>query len=92
MQKIPWECQRLLCMHLQQGDMQFVYNHALLHDRTGFEDWSDLKKRRHLLRLWLSIPGDRPLPAEFATRFGSIEVGNRGGIVVEGTQHTVPLG
>ncbi|MFT5658975.1 MAG: hypothetical protein ACI9KN_002256 [Gammaproteobacteria bacterium] len=79
-----------LSMQLEKGDMQFVYNHALLHDRTAFEDWPEFERRRHLLRLWLSIPGDRPLPAEFATRFGSVEIGNRGGIVVPGTEFTVP--
>lgn len=67
-------------MMLQKGDMQFVYNHAMLHDRTSFEDWEALEKRRHLLRLWLSIPGDRALPPIFATRYGSVEVGNRGGV------------
>ena len=49
-------------MQLQPGDMQFVYNHSQLHDRTGFTDWPDPAKRRHLLRLWLSIPG-RPAAA-----------------------------
>jgi hypothetical protein len=79
-----------LSMMLHKGDMQFVYNHAMLHDRTGFGDWPELGKRRHLLRLWLSVPGDRPLPEIFATRFGSIEIGNRGGIVVPGTHFCVP--
>lgn len=79
-----------LSMQLEKGDMQFVYNHALLHDRTAFEDWHEFERKRHLLRLWLSIPGDRPLPAKFATRFGSVEIGNRGGIVVPGSQFCVP--
>jgi|TARA_B110000971_G_scaffold138533_1_gene141636 hypothetical protein len=79
-----------LPMQLETGDMQFVYNHALLHDRTTFVDWPEFENKRHLLRLWLSIPGDRPLPVEFATRFGSVEVGNRGGIVVPGSQFCVP--
>ena len=70
--------------------MQFVYNHGLLHDRTGFEDWPDPAQRRHLLRLWLSVPGDRPLPEIFASRFGSVEIGNRGGIIVQGTAPTIP--
>ncbi|PHQ67991.1 MAG: taurine catabolism dioxygenase TauD [Sneathiella sp.] len=78
-------------MQLQPGDMQFVYNHALLHDRAGFTDWPDPKKRRHLLRLWLSLPGDRPLPKSFKQRYVSIEIGNRGGIIVEGTKLNVPL-
>ena len=69
-----------LSMRLQPGDIQFVHNHSLLHDRTGFVD--DPAAPRHLLRLWLSIPGDRELPPIFATRYGSITVGDRGGIVV----------
>ena len=79
-----------LTMQLEPGDMQFVYNHALLHDRTAFDDWEDPTQKRHLLRLWLSIPDDRPLPDIFASRFGSIEIGNRGGIVVRGTRQTIP--
>jgi hypothetical protein len=79
-----------LSMELEPGDMQFVYNHALLHDRTGFQDWDEPAKKRHLLRLWLSIPGDRPLPEIFASRFGTIEIGNRGGIIVKGTTLTIP--
>jgi hypothetical protein len=79
-----------LSMELEPGDMQFVYNHALLHDRTGFEDWDDPSKKRHLLRLWLSVPGDRSLPEIFASRFGSVEIGNRGGIIVPGTVPTIP--
>jgi Taurine catabolism dioxygenase TauD, TfdA family len=78
-------------MQLQPGDMQFVYNHALLHDRTGFRDWPDAAKKRHLLRLWLSVAGDRPLPECFRQRYGSIEIGNRGGIITKGTKLNVPL-
>jgi alpha-ketoglutarate-dependent taurine dioxygenase len=80
-----------LAMQLQPGDMQFVYNHALLHDRTAFRDWPEAHKKRHLLRLWLSVPGDRPLPECFKQRYGSIEIGNRGGIITKGTKLNVPL-
>ena len=45
-----------LCMRLKPGDMQFVYNHTMLHDRTAFTDWPERYKRRHLLRLWLFVP------------------------------------
>ncbi len=77
-------------MTLQPGDMQFVYNHGLLHDRTAFVDSDDPGEARHLLRLWLSIPGDRPLPPVFASRFGSVEIGNRGGIICHGTVPVIP--
>jgi len=80
-----------LSMRLAPGDMQFVHNHTLLHDRTGFEDWPELRRRRHLLRLWLACPGARPLPAVFAERYGSVAIGERGGIVVSGTTPTLPI-
>ena len=78
-------------MQLVPGDMQFVYNHNQLHDRTGFMDWPGPENRRHLLRLWLSLPGDRPLPPSFAQRYGSIEIGNRGGIITAETRLHAPL-
>jgi hypothetical protein len=80
-----------LSMHLRPGDVQLVYNHALLHDRTAFTDWPEVERRRHLLRLWLAVPGDRELPACFAQRFGSVTVGDRGGVLVPGTRLKVPL-
>lgn len=78
-------------MDLEPGDMQFVYNHSQLHDRTGFLDWPDPQERRHLLRLWLSLEGDRPLPGCFKERYGSIEIGNRGGIITKETKLHAPL-
>ena len=80
-----------LKMRLQPGDMQFVYNHGQLHDRTGFRDWPDPAERRHLFRLWLSLPGDRPLPEVFRQRYGDIEIGNRGGIITAETRLHAPL-
>ena len=78
-------------MRLEPGDMQFVYNHTMLHDRTGFKDWPNLSDRRHLLRLWLSLPKDRPLPESFCERYGDITIGARGGIVLEDTELNVSL-
>jgi drug/metabolite transporter (DMT)-like permease len=80
-----------LSMEFRAGDIQLVHNHGLLHDRMSFQDHPELDRRRHLLRLWLSLPGDRPLPPGFTQRYGSIEIGNRGGIEVEGTELTVSL-
>ncbi|MEH6359458.1 MAG: TauD/TfdA family dioxygenase [Amylibacter sp.] len=78
-------------MQLQAGDIQFVYNHSQLHDRTGFLDWPDPKMRRHLFRLWISVEGDRPLPECFKERYGSIEIGKRGGIITKETKLVAPL-
>lgn len=80
-----------LRMQLEPGDIQFVYNHAFLHDRTAFTDWNEFENRRHLLRLWLSMPGDRTLPASFRQRYGSIAVGDRGGIITPATTLHAPL-
>jgi hypothetical protein len=80
-----------LRMELRQGDVQFVHNHNLLHDRTAFTDWPEPERRRHLLRLWLAPEHARPLPPVFAERFGSITPGDRGGVVVEGTRLVAPL-
>ena len=46
-----------LDMWLEQGDMQFISNHTIVHARTGYEDDPDPARRRHLLRLWLSLEG-----------------------------------
>ena len=76
-------------MRLQPGDMQFVYNHSMLHDRTAYED--DSTARRHLMRIWMALPVDRPLPEVFASRYGSVEVGNRGGVWVTPAGALLPL-
>jgi Taurine catabolism dioxygenase TauD, TfdA family len=80
-----------LDMEFLPGDMQFVHNHTTLHDRTAFEDWPEPENKRHLLRLWLAAPGARPLPPAYAERYGSVEIGNRGGIICPGTQLHAPL-
>jgi len=80
-----------LDMALRPGDMQFVHNHTVLHDRTAFEDWPEPERKRHLLRLWLAAPGARPLPPAYAERYGSVEIGDRGGIICEGTRLHAPL-
>jgi hypothetical protein len=81
----------LMNMEFRPGDIQLVHNHTLLHDRTAFEDWPELERKRHLLRLWLAPPDARPLPAIYAERYGSVVPGNRGGVVVPGQTLNAPL-
>ena len=78
-------------MEFKPGDVQLVHNHTVLHDRTGFVDWPEPARRRHLLRLWLAASGARSLPESFAQRYGTVTVGERGGIVVSGTRLQAPL-
>lgn len=80
-----------LFMEFKPGDVQLVHNHTMLHDRTGFEDWPEPERRRHLLRLWLAAASGRPLPEIFAQRYGSVTIGDRGGIIVRGTRLQAPL-
>ncbi len=80
-----------LTIEFRPGDMQFVHNHQILHSRTDFEDWPELEKRRHLLRLWLAPASARELPPDYAQRYGSIAPGNRGGIITKETRLTFVL-
>ena len=42
-------------MDLVPGDVQWLRNCFVLHKRTGYEDWPEPERRRHLLRLWLQV-------------------------------------
>lgn len=77
-------------MQLEPGDMQFLHNHQTLHARTAYEDHPEPDRKRHLLRLWLCPPDGRRLPPGFGERYGSVTIGQRGGIVVPGMVLTVP--
>ena len=80
-----------LDMEFEPGDVQILHNHQILHARSDFEDWPEIERKRHLLRLWLSPNDGRPLPDSFLERYLSIEIGQRGGISVPGMELNVPL-
>lgn len=46
-------------MMLEPGDMQFCNNYTVLHSRTAYEE--DAEHPRHLMRLWIKVPGIRKL-------------------------------
>ncbi|MBT8470071.1 MAG: TauD/TfdA family dioxygenase [Deltaproteobacteria bacterium] len=46
-----------LDMDFEPGDVQLLSNHTVLHARTGYEDYAEPELKRHLLRLWISLPG-----------------------------------
>jgi hypothetical protein len=52
----------MLQFTLQPGEMYFINNYTILHARTAFDDGDvEEDRRRHLLRLWLEVPGMRPV-------------------------------
>jgi len=59
-----------LDMDLQVGDMQLCNNYTILHSRTGFEDFPESERRRHMIRLWLTFRERRPLADGFAAHEG----------------------
>ncbi|PHQ70423.1 MAG: taurine catabolism dioxygenase TauD [Sneathiella sp.] len=44
-----------LDMYLEPGDIQFISNHSIVHARTEYQDYPERERKRHLLRLWLSL-------------------------------------
>lgn len=70
----------------EPGDVLLLNNWVTFHRRTAFEDWPEPEKRRHLLRVWLSVPNSRPLDEAFKANYGSVKAGSiRGGMPREAT-------
>ena len=59
-----------LDMDLQAGDMQLCNNFTVLHSRTEFEDFAEPERRRHMIRLWLTMRERRPLAEGFPAQNG----------------------
>lgn len=70
-------------LEFRPGDIQLLHNHVVLHSRSGYEDWPEPRRKRHLLRLWLRDHAGRPLPDNVRENFIGVEV--------EGTRHNAPL-
>jgi len=81
-----------LTMMFEPGDMQFLNNHLTLHTRTAFEDFPETDRRRHLLRLWFSLPNGRPLAESFRPFFRDVQAGAvRGGFPGQGERQFTTL-
>ena len=63
------------------GDVLFLNNWVTSHRRTEFEDHVEPERKRHILRIWLSMPNSRPLDSSFRDNYGATEAGAlRGGM------------
>jgi hypothetical protein len=71
-------------IQFERGDFEYAQSHVTLHMRTAFEDWPEPERKRHLLRLWMSADGARPLVPEIKQEIDR-------GITVEGVELTAPL-
>lgn len=76
-------CKRLsLHMILEVGDIQLLSNAHVLHARTEYRDHAPPAPRRHLMRLWLAVPGDE---GGWSLPFHDKDQKKRGGIQVDNT-------
>ena len=79
-------------MAFRQGDIQFLNNYVTFHSRTGYEEYPEPERKRHLLRLWFTCRDGRPLPHWFYARHGQpAEIERPGGIVGPNTTFSTPL-
>jgi hypothetical protein len=46
---------------LQPGETLVLHNRRVLHARTNYEDWPQMDRRRHLLRVWIDAPQSLPV-------------------------------
>lgn len=85
-----------LHMILDPGDIQFLSNSHVFHARTAYKDYApgtkdddgNLLPRRHLMRLWLSVPLDE---GGWKLPYPDMYLKKRGGIQVNDNPPTCPL-
>jgi hypothetical protein len=78
-QEIANRPELMLTMDFQEGDVQLINNHVMLHAREAYEDYPEPGRERHLLRMWIAVDDARrrPLAEALANRYEWVR---RGGI------------
>jgi hypothetical protein len=61
-QEIANRPELMLSMDFQEGDIQLINNHTLLHAREAYEDHPEPGRERHLLRMWIAVDDARRRP------------------------------
>jgi hypothetical protein len=84
-QEIANRPELMLSMDFQEGDIQLINNHTMLHAREAYEDHPEPGRERHLLRMWIAVDDARrrPLADALSDRYQWVR---RGGIPVKATQ------
>lgn len=71
----------LFSMWFEKGDLQLLNNYTVVHSRTSFLDYDAHDEKRHLIRLWMSVPISQELPKDWANYYGDFRAGSvRGGL------------
>ncbi len=70
-QEIANRPELMVTMDFQEGDVQLINNHVLLHAREAYEDHPEPGRERHLLRMWIAVSEERrrPLADALAGRY-----------------------
>ena len=86
-QEIANRPELMLTMDFQEGDIQLVNNHTMLHAREAYEDFPEPGRERHLLRMWIAVDDTRrrPLAPALSERYRWVQ---RGGIPLKQAQVT----
>ena len=76
-QEIANRPELMLSMDFQEGDIQLVNNHTMLHAREAFEDYPEPGRERHLLRMWIAVDDSsrRPLADALSERYHWVRAG-----------------
>jgi len=76
-QEIANRPELMLSMDFQEGDIQLINNHTILHARTAYEDHGEPERMRHLLRMWIAVSDERrrPLSEALASRYRWVREG-----------------
>ena len=61
-QEIANRPELVLTMDFQEGDIQLLNNHIMLHARTAYVDYDEPERQRHLLRMWIAVDDARRRP------------------------------
>jgi hypothetical protein len=76
-QEIANRPELMLTMDFQEGDIQLINNHIMLHARTAYQDYDEPGRQRHLLRMWIAVDDARrrPLAATLDGRYRWVREG-----------------
>lgn len=76
-QEIANRPELMLTMNFEEGDIQLINNHIMMHAREAYEDHPEPGRQRHLLRMWIAVDDARrrPLADALAGRYRWVREG-----------------